>query len=34
MHLVHGFLGAGTTTFARELAAERAAIRFSIDEWY
>ncbi len=33
-HLVHGFLGAGKTTFAEDLAQSRGAIRLSIDEWY
>lgn len=33
-HLVYGFLGAGKTTFARELAKRERALRFSIDEWY
>jgi predicted kinase len=33
-HLIHGFVGAGKTTFAKGLAAETGAIRFSMDEWY
>ncbi|MBE9553908.1 MAG: ATP-binding protein [Proteobacteria bacterium] len=33
VHLICGPTGAGKTTFARELAAERGALRFSIDEW-
>ena len=32
-HLIHGFLGAGKTTFARQLDRELPAIRFSQDEW-
>ena len=32
-HLIHGFLGAGKTTFARQLEKELPAIRFSQDEW-
>jgi predicted kinase len=32
-HLIHGFLGAGKTTFARELERNIPAIRFSHDEW-
>jgi predicted kinase len=32
-HLIHGFLGAGKTTFARQLERELRAIRFSQDEW-
>ena len=32
-HLIHGFLGAGKTTFARRLERELPAIRFSQDEW-
>src|SRR5688572_8578404 len=33
-HLIHGFVGAGKTTFAKRLAAETGAIRLSMDEWY
>jgi len=33
VHLIHGFLGAGKTTFARQLERELPAIRFSQDEW-
>lgn len=33
VHLICGRTGAGKTTFARKLAAERDALRFSIDEW-
>ena len=32
-HLIHGYLGAGKTTFARRLEQELPAIRFSHDEW-
>ncbi|MBR0835765.1 ATP-binding protein [Bradyrhizobium manausense] len=32
-HLIHGYLGAGKTTFARHLEHELPAIRFSHDEW-
>jgi predicted kinase len=32
-HLLHGFIGAGKTTFARTVEA-RGAVRFSLDEWY
>lgn len=32
VHLIHGYLGAGKTTFAKRLAAELGAIRFSPDE--
>jgi predicted kinase len=32
-HLIHGFLGAGKTTLARQLERELPAIRFSQDEW-
>jgi predicted kinase len=32
-HLIHGFLGAGNITFARQLERELPAIRFSQDEW-
>jgi predicted kinase len=33
LHLIHGFVGAGKTTFAKKLAAETGAVRFSHDEW-
>jgi predicted kinase len=33
IHLIHGFVGAGKTTFARRLEQELPAIRFSHDEW-
>ena len=33
LHLIHGFAGAGKTTFARNLAVESSAIRFTHDEW-
>ena len=32
-HLIHGYLGAGKTTFARRLEVERRAVRFTPDEW-
>lgn len=32
-HMIHGYLGAGKTTFARQLERELPAIRFSQDEW-
>ena len=32
-HLIHGFLGAGKTTFARQLECNIPAIRFAHDEW-
>src|ERR1700679_972667 len=32
-HLIHGFLGAGKTTFAKWLEVELNAVRFSHDEW-
>ena len=32
-HLIHGYLGAGKTTFARRLERNIPAIRFSHDEW-
>jgi predicted kinase len=31
--LIHGFLGAGKTTFARRLELELPAVRFTADEW-
>jgi predicted kinase len=33
VHMVHGYLGAGKTTFARKLERELPAVRFSQDEW-
>lgn len=33
LHLLHGFIGAGRTTFARKLEHELAAVRFTRDEW-
>ena len=33
VHMIHGYLGAGKTTFARRLEAEKAAVRFTHDEW-
>ena len=33
LHLIHGFVGAGKTTFSRTLEAEISAIRFTLDEW-
>src|SRR5215469_11632313 len=32
-HLIYGYLGAGKTTFARQLERNIPAIRFSHDEW-
>jgi predicted kinase len=32
-HLIHGFIGVGKTTFARQLEERLPAIRFSHDEW-
>lgn len=32
-HLVHGFIGAGKTTFARRLAERLPAVLFTHDEW-
>jgi predicted kinase len=33
VHLVHGFVGCGKTTFSKKLATELPAVRFSSDEW-
>jgi len=33
VYLVYGPVGAGKSTYARELAADRNAIRFAIDDW-
>jgi predicted kinase len=32
-HLIHGYIGAGKTTFALRLERDLCAIRFSHDEW-
>ena len=32
-HLIHGFIGAGKTTYARQLEQQIPALRFSIDDW-
>lgn len=32
-HLLHGFVGSGKTTFARRLAEQEGAVRFTHDEW-
>ena len=32
-HMIHGYLGAGKTTFAHRLEQELPAIRFTHDEW-
>lgn len=33
IHLIHGFLGSGKTTFAKSLEQDTGAVRFSPDEW-
>jgi predicted kinase len=33
-HLIHGYLGAGKTSFAAQLEQVAGGIRFSADEWY
>lgn len=33
IHLMHGFIGAGKTTFSKKLEAEKNAVRYSPDEW-
>lgn len=33
VHMIHGFLGAGKTTYARHLETETGALRLSHDEW-
>jgi predicted kinase len=33
IHMIHGFAGAGKTTFAKKLESEIKAVRFSPDEW-
>jgi predicted kinase len=32
-HLLHGYIGAGKTTFARHLESQTSAVRFTPDEW-
>ena len=32
-HLIHGYLGAGKTTFAQHLEGQTSAVRFTHDEW-
>jgi predicted kinase len=34
VHIVHGFIGVGKTTFARQLEADTGALRLSSDDWY
>ena len=33
VHLIHGYLGAGKTTFAKKLAEDVKGVRFNPDEW-
>lgn len=33
VHMIHGYIGAGKTTFARQLEGEAPALRFTHDEW-
>lgn len=33
VYLIHGFIGAGKTTFAKRLAEETGALRFTLDVW-
>lgn len=33
VHMIHGFVGAGKTTFSKKLEKEIKAIRFTPDEW-
>lgn len=33
LYLIHGFVGAGKTTFAQKLEFEKRAVRYSHDEW-
>lgn len=33
LHALHGFVGAGKTTFAKKLEKETRAVRFTPDEW-
>jgi len=33
VHLIHGYIGAGKTTFAKQLAEKVNGVRFNSDEW-
>jgi len=33
LHMIHGYVGAGKTTFARQLAHARNAVLLSLDQW-
>jgi predicted kinase len=33
LHLIHGYIASGKTTYAKKLEAETGAIRFTLDEW-
>lgn len=33
LHLIHGFVGAGKTTFSKKLETEKQRVRFTCDEW-
>lgn len=33
VHMIHGFVGAGKTTFSKKLEQEVRAVRFTPDEW-
>jgi predicted kinase len=33
VHLIHGYLGTGKTTLAKQLAEEVNGVRFNSDEW-
>jgi predicted kinase len=33
VHMIHGYLGVGKTTFARQLEAQAQALRLTHDEW-
>jgi len=33
VHMIHGYLGAGKTTFARQLETDLPAMRFTFDHW-
>ena len=33
LHLIHGYIASGKTTYAKKLEIETSAVRFTLDEW-